>query len=71
MGVKYALCVCNGTAAMHSAIFASGARQGREVIVPAVTWHASITPILHCGATPVFVGPSMQLLSKKFMSVKG
>src|SRR5207244_2042435 len=22
--------------------------------VPSVTWHASITPILHCGATPVF-----------------
>ena len=54
VGVKYALCVCNGTAALHSAIFASGARQGREVIVPSVSWHASITPILHCGATPVF-----------------
>ena len=22
--------------------------------MPSVTWHASITPILHCGATPVF-----------------
>ena len=54
VGTKHALCVCNGTAALHSAIFAAGARFGREVIVPSVTWHASITPIQHCGATPIF-----------------
>jgi dTDP-4-amino-4,6-dideoxygalactose transaminase len=53
-GTKYALVMCNGTATLHSAIFAAGAHQGTEVIVPSVTWHASITPILHCGATPVF-----------------
>jgi len=53
-GTKYALSMCNGTATLHSAIFAAGARVGREVIVPSITWHASITPILHCGATPVF-----------------
>jgi perosamine synthetase len=54
VGTKYALAMCNGTATLHSAIFAAGARIGTEVIVPSVTWHASITPILHCGATPVF-----------------
>jgi len=54
VGAKHALCMCNGTATLHSAIFAAGARAGREVIVPSVTWHASITPILHCSATPVF-----------------
>ena len=54
VGAKHALCMCNGTATLHSAIFAAGARRGTEVIVPSVTWHASITPILHCGATPVF-----------------
>lgn len=53
-GTKHALSMCNGTATIHSAVFAAGARAGREVIVPSVTWHASITPILHCGATPVF-----------------
>lgn len=53
-GTRHALCMCNGTATLHSAIFAAGARAGKEVIVPSVTWHASITPILHCGATPVF-----------------
>ena len=54
VGTRYALAMCNGTATIHSAVFASGAREGKEVIVPSVTWHASISPILHCGATPVF-----------------
>lgn len=54
VGAKHALCMCNGTSTLHSAIFATGARKGREVIVPSLTWHASITPILHCNATPVF-----------------
>ena len=54
IGTKHALVMCNGTATIHSAIFAAGAHAGKEVIVPSVTWHASISPILHCGATPVF-----------------
>lgn len=54
VGTRHAIVMCNGTATLHSAIFAAGARKGTEVIVPSVTWHASITPILHCGATPVF-----------------
>lgn len=54
VGTRHAIVMCNGTATLHCAIFAAGARQGTEVIVPSVTWHASITPILHCGATPVF-----------------
>jgi perosamine synthetase len=53
-GSKHAIATCNGTSTLHSAVFASGAKIGSEVIVPSVTWHASITPILHCGATPVF-----------------
>ena len=54
VGTKHALCMCNGTAALHSAFFAAGACAGKEVIVPTATWHATITPILHCNATPVF-----------------
>src|SRR5687767_10854541 len=54
VGAQYAVAVCNGTASIHSALFAAGVRAGDEVIVPSYTWHASITPILHCGGTPVF-----------------
>ena len=53
-GSEYALAMNNGTATLHSAYFAVGVGPGDEVIVPAYTWHASATPILQCGATPVF-----------------
>ncbi len=53
-GSAFALGMNNGTATLHSAYFAVGAGPGTEVIVPSYTWHASATPILQCGATPVF-----------------
>ena len=53
-GSGYALAMNNGTATLHSAYFAAGVGPGKEVIVPSYTWHATATPILQCGATPVF-----------------
>jgi len=54
VGTRHALAQCNGTSCLHSAFFAAGVGFGDEVIVPSYTWHASISPILHCGGTPVF-----------------
>jgi len=53
-GSAFALAMNNGTATLHSAYFAVGVGPGCEVIVPSYTWHASATPVLQCGATPVF-----------------
>ncbi|MFH1738797.1 MAG: DegT/DnrJ/EryC1/StrS family aminotransferase [bacterium] len=53
-GTKYALVGNSGTNCIHAALVALGVGPGTEVIVPSYTWHASITPILHCAATPVF-----------------
>lgn len=53
-GAAFALAMTNGTATLHSAYFAVGVGPGCEVIVPSYTWHASATPVLQCGATPVF-----------------
>ena len=53
-GSAFALAMTNGTATLHSAYFALGVGPGSEVIVPSYTWHATATPILLCGATPVF-----------------
>jgi len=53
-GSRYALAMNSGTATLHSAYFAVGVGPGDEVLVPAYTWHASATPIIHCAATPVF-----------------
>ncbi len=54
VGCKYALAMNSGTSTLHAAFVALGVGPGDEVLVPAYTWHASITPIIHCGATPVF-----------------
>lgn len=54
-GVDHALCVCNGTAALHLALLALGIGPGDEVIVPDLTFAASANAVLHCGATPVLV----------------
>lgn len=54
IGVKYALGVTSGTAALHVAINALGVGPGDEVILPAETWHSDYNIILMTGALPVF-----------------
>ena len=53
-GAKYAVAVCNGTAALHIAAMAAGFQEGDEVIVSSITFAASSNCVLYCGATPVF-----------------
>lgn len=54
-GVKHAITVSNGTAALHVALLALDIKPGDEVIVPAFTMAASWMSILYTGAKPVFV----------------
>jgi perosamine synthetase len=54
IGGGYALATCNGTAALHLAIAALGIGPGDEVIVPTLTYIASVNAIAYVGATPVF-----------------
>lgn len=54
-GVRYATSVCNGTVAIHLALLALGIGPGDEVIVPTLTYIASVNAIVYTGATPVFV----------------
>ena len=55
VGVAHASAVCNGTVALHAALLALGIGAGDEVIVPTLTYVASVNSIAHTGATPVFV----------------
>lgn len=55
VGVKYSSSVCNGTVAIHLALIALGIGAGDEVIVPTLTYVASVNAIRYVGATPVFV----------------
>ncbi len=52
-GRKYALLCNSGTTAIHSMFVAAGFKKGDEVICPAYTFFASVTPLLFTGATPV------------------
>lgn len=54
IGAPYAASVCNGTAALHLALAALGLGPGDEVIVPSLTYIASVNAIHYVGATPVF-----------------
>ncbi|MEW6680125.1 MAG: DegT/DnrJ/EryC1/StrS family aminotransferase [bacterium] len=53
VGTKYALCVCNGTAACKLALFALGVRPKDEVITQSFTFIATVEAILELGAKPV------------------
>jgi dTDP-4-amino-4,6-dideoxygalactose transaminase len=53
-GHRFGVATCNGTAAIHSALFAIDLKPGDEVIVPTYGFHAMVTPILQLGARPVF-----------------
>jgi len=55
VGVRHATAVCNGTVALHLAMLAIGIGPGDEVIVPTLTYVASVNTIVQTGATPVFV----------------
>lgn len=50
-----AVSAASGTAALHTAMADLGLRAGDEVIVPTLTFIASVNPIRYVGATPVFV----------------
>ncbi len=49
----YAIAVSNGTTALHLALKALGITAGDEVIVPDLTFAATINAVLYCNAHPV------------------
>ncbi|MEV4560862.1 DegT/DnrJ/EryC1/StrS family aminotransferase [Kitasatospora sp. NPDC049285] len=55
LGVSEVVAVSSGTAALHSALVAAGVGAGDEVLVPSMTFCASVQAILAAGAEPRFV----------------
>jgi perosamine synthetase len=55
IGAQFSTSICNGTVAIHLALEALGIGPGDEVIVPTLTYIASVNTIVQTGATPVFV----------------
>jgi len=55
LGVKYAIATSSCTGALHMGMSALGIGPGDEVILADTNWIATVAPIVHLGAKPVFV----------------
>lgn len=54
LGAKHVIAVNTGTSALHLALSALGMQPGDEVIVPSLTFAATVQAIMAAGAKPVF-----------------
>jgi perosamine synthetase len=55
LGVKYAIATSSCTGALHMGMAALDIGSGDEVILADTNWIATVSPIVHLGAKPVFV----------------
>jgi len=55
LGTAHGVAVCNGTAALETALFAAGIGEGDEVIMPAFTIISCAVAAIRLGAVPVLV----------------
>ena len=55
LGVRHALAVSNGTAALHLALLAHGIKQGDVVLTTPFTFVSTANAVLYVGAKPKFV----------------
>lgn len=62
VGVRRAVAVVNGTAALHISLMLAGVKEGEEVIVPDLTFVAPANAVMYCSAIPVFLGSDWKTL---------
>ncbi|WP_117190952.1 DegT/DnrJ/EryC1/StrS family aminotransferase [Rhizobium terrae] len=55
LGVEYAIATSSCTGAMHMGLAALDIGSGDEVILADTNWVATVAPVMHLGAAPVFV----------------
>jgi perosamine synthetase len=55
LDVKYAIATSSCTGALHMGMTALGIGPGDEVIMADTNWIATVSPIVHLGAKPIFV----------------
>jgi dTDP-4-amino-4,6-dideoxygalactose transaminase len=53
-GARHGVAVCNGTAALHLALFAMDLQPGDEVLIPVYGYYAMALPVCMLGAKPLF-----------------
>ena len=69
-GHEYGVGTCNGTAALHSGLFAVGVGSGDQVILPTYGYFASASSVLACGGIPVFCNIDEKTLTIDFEDVE-
>ena len=62
VGTKYAVATVNGTSALHASLIACGIGPDDEVIVPTLTFIATVNVVRYCGAHPVFMDSNPETL---------
>lgn len=62
IGTRYAVAVMNGTAALHISLLLSGVEPGDEVLVPNLTFVATVNAVRYCHANPVFMDSNWENL---------
>src|ERR1051326_4361861 len=62
-GAGHPIAVNSGTSAIQLALFGLGIRPGDEIIAPDMTFCPSLNPIIHAGATPVFIDCCLSTLN--------
>ncbi len=60
-GVKYAVAVSSGTAALHAAFVAAGVGPGTEVVCPAIGFYATAAAVVMARGVPVFCDVDLSL----------
>src|SRR5688572_31438001 len=55
VGVRHAVALSSGTAALHLALMAAGVGRGDTVLVPSFTFAASANAAMYLGARPAFL----------------
>lgn len=55
IGTNYAVATSSCTGAIHLSLLALGIGPGDQVIVPELTWVATVEPVLYLGAEPIIV----------------
>lgn len=61
-GTKFAVCVVNGTSALHIALLLAGVEQEHEVITQSLTFVATVNAISYLKAKPIFLDVNKQSL---------
>jgi perosamine synthetase len=62
VGVRHAIAIVNGTAALHATLLLEGVKPDDEVILPSITFVATANSVSHAGAVPHFVDSSWDTL---------